>query len=97
MVEQTLIEFPSAAYHGNSNGAIMIGVCRVAAEIALYTAFRYGKPRFFSANDLRRRGQGNVIANDARPKLFRRIYGGDPPSEHVCDAALIVAAHLRVI
>lgn len=88
-IDRALIEFPSPTYHGKQNAAIMLGVSRVAAEIGLYCYEKYGTARFVEADSLRR--NGHVIANSERPKLYERIYGSEPPSEHVCDAGLIAA------
>lgn len=93
--DDLLIEFPSATYHGKSNTAIMVGVCRVAAETALYAAFRYAKPTFIGADRLRR--NGHIIADEKRDRLYQRIFGDSPDSEHVRDASLIAAFYEDIL
>jgi hypothetical protein len=88
-IDDFVIEFPSAAYHGKGNSAVMIGVCRIGAELGGWGAYNYGPPNFVGADRLRQNGQ--VISEEKRPVLFERIYGEEPPNDHVRDAGLIVA------
>ncbi|AUO79131.1 hypothetical protein [Salinibacter phage M8CRM-1] len=96
MPKEVLIEFPSAAYLARGNSTTMIQVCRNAAEIGTAIAGATSQEVvYFGANDLRR--SGRIVPNDSRPTIFRRIYGDtEGVDEHVQDAGLIAAKHLRV-
>ena len=96
-VEKALIEFPNSQSYGRNNTAVMIGVCRVAAECAMWcldhglSNYHRDEVQLVRADHLRR-NKGKVIANSKRPRLYRRIFGTHPPDEHTRDAALMVAA-----
>lgn len=101
-VEKALIEFPHTQSYGRSNTAIMIGVCRVAAECGMWCldaglSNRHRKEVRLVRADHLRRDEGKVIPNSKRPRLYRRIFGNTPPDEHTRDAALMVAAEGGVI
>lgn len=87
---EVVVEEPSAAWHGKSNTAVMIQICRIVTRLALYVTEETGAAlRLFAADSLRRSGQ--VLRNAERPRLFRRIYATEAPDEHVRDAGLIAA------
>lgn len=96
-LSRTYIEFPSGAYHGKGNSATIIKVCRVAAEVGMGIIRRMGHPCVLvGADDVMRRN-GTIIANDERPQLYERIFEVEPLSEHVIDAALILAQIEQVL
>jgi hypothetical protein len=96
-LSRTYVEFPSGAYHGKGNSATIIKVCRVAAEVGMGIIRRMGHPCVLvGADDVMRRN-GTIIANDERPQLYDRIFEVEPKSEHVIDAALILAQIEKVL